>query len=150
MGRGGDSFCTGIFGALTLAAAIIASALLGASFDTLQPGDMALLFDRNSGKLNCDQVYGADRNSGSRRFFVGLGQGFTGFRFPLAAQMVRFSNRGRAQSGIVEARTAEGAIVTMELAMQYQLPRSGPGLCALLYAYGTDYERFLVNVSAGS
>jgi hypothetical protein len=55
-------------------AIIISCALLGASFDTLLPTEMALLFDGNTGQLHCDKLYGDVRTGNSKRYFVGLGE----------------------------------------------------------------------------
>jgi hypothetical protein len=139
---------TFMFGAFTLVALIVSSALLGSSFDILQPDTMALLFDANTGQLKCDTLYGGSRDSSIRRFFVGLGQSFR-FKFPLAARTIRFSNSGSAQSPLIVARTSEGAVVTMEIAVQYQLPRNAQRLCDIVYAYGTSYDTFFTNVRAG-
>lgn len=146
MGRGGANFPTVLFGGFTLVALIVSSALLGSSFDILPPDTMALLFNANTGYLQCDTLYGGGRDSSPRRYFVGLGQSFR-FKFPLAARTIRFSNSGGAQSRIIEARTSEGAVVTMEMAVQYQLPRNAQRLCDIVYTYGTSYESFFTNVS---
>jgi regulator of protease activity HflC (stomatin/prohibitin superfamily) len=139
---------TFMFGAFTLVALIVSSALLGSSFDILQPDTMALLFDANTGQLKCDTLYGGSRDSSIRRFFVGLGQSFR-FKFPLAARTIRFSNSGSAQSPLIVARTSEGAVVTMEIAVQYQLPRNAQRLCDIVYAYGTSYDTFFTNYVRG-
>jgi hypothetical protein len=119
----------------------------GYSFDTLEADKYALMFNKNTRLLECDQLYGAERGQGSRRFFTGLGRGFYEYRFPLASHTLVFSStRSDANSPLIDARTMEGATVVVELALQYKLPRTPDRMCQLLYSYGTDYTSFYVNV----
>lgn len=122
---------------MTLISVIIASTLLGVSFDTLDPTSMGLLFDGNTRNLDCSTVYGATRGAGSRRYFVGLGAGFFQFRFPIPTTQLVFNNGGGADAGIITSRTSEGMTVQMALTVQYSLVPQGASLCGLVRNYGT-------------
>ncbi|RYG44376.1 hypothetical protein EON67_11815 [archaeon] len=96
--------------------------------------------------LECDRLYGAERNSESRRWFTGLGRGFYDYRFPMRAQTIHFGAGGDAP--ILSTKTKEGATIVAEFSVQYQLPRSSAALCNIVNTYGMDVKPVLMNVCA--
>lgn len=102
---------------------------------------------QNTRLLECDTVYGVLPGKGSRRYFTGLGRGFYGYRFSLPATQLLFSSRrGGADSPTIDSKTNEGASVTAELSLQYQLPRDAAKMCELTYKYGSDLNPFFIAV----
>lgn len=152
MGRGGEiGVGTAAFAVLSFITVFVSCFLLGFSFDTLEPDKFALMFNKNTRELECDRLYGAERGKGSRRWFTGLGRGFYDYKFPLAAHTLLFSSTVTgASSATITTKTSEGATVTAELAVQYQLPRDPQRICDLYFAFGLDYESFLVNYVRGT
>lgn len=141
MGAGG---CSVLCMLLTGVALFVSCFLLGFSFDTLGPGEMGVMFNQNTQRLECEQVYGATRDSESRRWFTGLGRGFYDYRFPMSSKYVLFSNNATSASETLVTKTKDGATVTMDVAVQYRLPRTQPALCAVIYSYGFDYNAFVI------
>lgn len=129
---------------MTAVTAFISFFLIGFSFDTLEPNVMALMFDQNTGYLDCSQVYGVATDS-SRRWFTGLGRGFYTYRFNSTSRNMVFGSTPGADAPIIDARTQDGASIVVSLALQYRLPQDGPSLCNLYYTYGQSYHSFYVH-----
>lgn len=128
----------------TSIAIFVSCFLLGFSFDTLDSDKYALMYNQNLLKLECDQVYGAEVNTDSRRWFTGLGRGFYDYRFPRQIQQIVLSDFGRGADGpSISGRSSDGIRVSIAVSMQYLLPRDPVKLCSLVYTYGTgNYESF--------
>lgn len=117
-------------------AIIVSCALLGVSFDTLLPEEMALIYNGNTGQLFCDSLYGSWRTGDSKRYFVGLGSKMAGFKFNVTMHNVAMP--------AVTCKTIEGLDLLASVSFQYQLARNPQTLCQLLYNFSGLHQDFYV------
>jgi len=112
---------------------ITSCALLGSSFDTLEPTQMGIIFDANVQHVETDQVYF------NGRYLTGLGRSFIGF--PMTYQTVRFGESmfSPPTTNIV-CRSHDGLSIDVEMAFQYQLNRNASDLWRLYHDLGRDYS----------
>jgi len=114
---------------------ITSSALLGSSFDTLEPTQMGIIFDQNVQHVDTDQLYL------NGRYLTGLGRQFIGF--PITYQTIRFGDSsfdaGTAFGDIV-CRSRDGLSIEVEIAFQYMLNRNASDLWRLYMDLGTSYN----------
>lgn len=121
----------------TVITLFIGSILLGLSFQTLQPSEMAIMYNQNVMKLDCENLYGAERSSESRRWFSGIGQGFYSYKFPMSVRQLTLADGGGSDGPSIYARTADGIKVSVSVSLQYKLPRDAARLCSIIYTYGS-------------
>lgn len=108
--------------------------MFGVSWDTISPNEVGLVYDKNVQHIELDKVYS------SGRYLVGLGRGF--IKFPTTYQLLRFgSNFPSKTGGDVVARSKDGLVVNLEVAVQYRLSTTIEDLGRLYYTFGTDYEQ---------
>jgi len=113
---------------------ITSCALLGSSFDTLEPTEMGIIFDHNVQHLDETTVY---RNG---RYLVGLGREF--IMFPTTYQTIRFGAgfiAGSAGKSIV-CRSHDGLSIQVEFSYQYQFSQNAADLWRLYMDLGSSWE----------
>jgi len=115
---------------------ITSCALLGSSFDTLEPTQMGIIFDKNVQHLDTDKLYY------NGRYLTGLGRQFIGF--PLTYQTIRFGRTSfdaGTSFGNIVCRSRDGLSIQVEVSFQYMLYRNASDLWRLYMDLGTGYNR---------
>lgn len=112
---------------------ITSCALLGVSFDTLEPTQMGIIFDANVQHIETDKLYS------SGRYLTGLGRKFIGF--PMTQLSLRFGkSMFTPPTSNIICRSHDGLSIQVEVAVQYSLNRNASDLWRLYMDLGTNYN----------
>jgi len=115
---------------------ITSCALLGSSFDTLEPTQMGIVFDHNVQHLDETELWT------NGRYLVGLGREFIGF--PTTWQTLRFGSTSfdpSTSNAQVVCRSHDGLSIGVEFSFQYSLNKNISDLWRLYMDLGTSYSR---------
>lgn len=104
--------------------------MLGYSFDSLEPRQYGLRYDKITLHVEAGKVYS------SGRYFVGLGRRF--INFPRNSLYLEFSDSstGGARNGAVEAWTNDGQNIKLSVSFYYRLQKGG--IEDLYFAYNEE------------
>jgi len=109
---------------------ITSCALLGSSFDTLEPNDMGIVLDSNVQHLEENQLYFGGR------YLVGLGRKF--IAFPKTYQTIRFGlSSFDPPSDNIVCRSHDGLSIDVEMSFQFMFNQDAGDLWRLYMALGT-------------
>lgn len=110
---------------------------IACSWDTLEPTEYGLIYNKFTGSVDTSQVYAGGRH------FVGIAWAF--IRLPSTQQNIEFSTRRGAVEGPVSARTGKenpedpgGQPVDLSICFQYRLLKEHVG--QLYRTFGVNYE----------
>lgn len=110
---------------------LVSIILFAASFDTLDPHQVAIKYNNNLKRIDEKRIY----NNG--RYFLGLGLAF--IEFPIECQLVQF--RGRKS---LRMWSLEGQLVTVELSLMYRLERAK--VIHIYKRYEEDFKSRIVQI----
>ncbi len=121
-----------------LASAIIVVVLLIVTcFDTLEPTEYGLNYNRFSKSFDREDVYEGGR------YWIWFTNKF--IEFPATQQTIEFSDSPSANSGPLRTRTQEGLALTLHISFQYKLIKEG--IPALYDLSNLQYEQTFVRIA---
>jgi regulator of protease activity HflC (stomatin/prohibitin superfamily) len=123
-----------ILGGILLVVGVI---IFAVSWETLEPLEYGLVYNKITGTVNTEDVYE------SGRYIIGPAHTF--IRFPRAWTTLEFSNRDGAPESPIVTRTRDGVPITVSFSFQYQIKREN--VSQLYNKYGTNYEAPITRVA---
>lgn len=118
-------------------AAIVVVLLIVTCFDTLEPTEYGLNYNRFTKGFDRETVYEGGR------YWIWFTNKF--IEFPATQQTIEFSDSASANSGPLRTRTQEGLALTLHISFQYKLIKEG--IPALYDLSNLQYEQTFVRIA---